>query len=614
MSKSMKLKENEISVDDLVNHFNSSRFDEVLNLSNLLLKKNPDNYIIYNILGATYSSLQDFKKSITYYKKALKINPNYSHGYNNLGVSYQHINEIDSAMQSYQKSAQLNPKYPGPYFNMANVFCSEKKPEKAIEYYKKSINISPKFLDAYNNMGNAYLSLKRYDESMGCFKKILKINEDYYKAYNNLGQVLNLLGKYDEAEKVLLKGINVCPKFVEFYVTLGHSYISNFNLLKCIKIYKKGLKKNNKNPVILNNIGHYFTIRKKYKIGEKYFKKAREIKKDYHDVVRNLSICQLATRNFKEGWENYDLRFNCPDVLVPQYLPKCKNYNLKDKFKKVYIWTEQGVGDEIFFSRFLNNLNTKETEFFFRPQKKLIHLFRNCFTNINILDSKVDPGGFSAKNDLNDYNFDGQIAIGSLAKLFAQNEMKVRENSKKFLFLKNPIQLSIEDKIPRDNLVCGISWFTKSLSAKPSLNMYKSFLSTTLNDLEKILKIDNISFIDLQYGDTDDEKNKFFEDNGVKIIKDKNIDNFNDFIGLSSLIEKCDFVISVSNSVAHLSSALGKKTYLMLPEGRGKMWYWNAENTDSLWYKNMKIFIQKKQGDWTSVVEKIYKDIKVSYN
>ena len=43
------------------------------------------------------------------------------------------------------------------------------------------------------------------------------------------------------------------------------------------------------------------------------------------------------------------------------------------------------------------------------------------------------------------------------------------------------------------------------------------------------------------------------------------------------------------------------------------MWYWNTDNTDSLWYKSMKIFIQKEQGDWTSVVEKIYKDIKISY-
>ena len=47
-------------------------------------------------------------------------------------------------------------------------------------------------------------------------------------------------------KKKLLKGVDVCPKFVEFYVTLGHSYISKFNLSKCIKIYKKGLKKDNK--------------------------------------------------------------------------------------------------------------------------------------------------------------------------------------------------------------------------------------------------------------------------------------------------------------------------------------------------------------------------------
>ena len=122
---------------------------------------------------------------------------------------------------------------------------------------------------------------------------------------------------------------------------------------------------------------------------------------------------------------------------------------MEDDFKKVYIWTEQGIGDEIFFSRFLNNLNTKKTEFFFRPQKKLIPLFRNCFTNINILDSKVDPGGFSAKNDLNDYNFDGQIAIGSLAKLFAENEIKVRENSKKFFILKKPTKLQLKMKFQR---------------------------------------------------------------------------------------------------------------------------------------------------------------------
>ena len=35
------------------------------------------------------------------------------------------------------------------------------------------------------------------------------------------------------------------------------------------------------------------------------------------------------------------------------------------------------------------------------------------------------------------------------------------------------------------------------------------------------------------------------------------------------------------------------------------MWYWNADNNDSFTkHKNMKIYIQKNQGDWKSVVEK----------
>ena len=60
----MNVNVNKITVDDLVSNFNSSKFDQVIHLSDLLLKQNPNNYIIYSF-RATYSSLQDFKKSIS---------------------------------------------------------------------------------------------------------------------------------------------------------------------------------------------------------------------------------------------------------------------------------------------------------------------------------------------------------------------------------------------------------------------------------------------------------------------------------------------------------------------------------------------------------------------
>ena len=41
------------------------------------------------------------------------------------------------------------------------------------------------------------------------------------------------------------------------------------------------------------------------------------------------------------------------------------------------------------------------------------------------------------------------------------------------------------------------------------------------------------------------------------------IENFINMDGLTSLIQVCNFVVTVSNSYVHLSGALGKETYLI---------------------------------------------------
>ena len=87
------------------------------------------------------------------------------------------------------------------------------------------------------------------------------------------------------------------------------------------------------------------------------------------------------------------------------------------------------------------------------------------------------------------------------------------------------------------------------------------------------------------------EQDLAFAVNGHALINIcEEIDNFNDIDGLASLIDACDFVVSVSNTTAHISGAIGKKTYLMLPKNRGQLWYWSKENAKSIWYKSIEIF------------------------
>ena len=68
--------------------------------------------------------------------------------------------------------------------------------------------------------------------------------------------------------------------------------------------------------------------------------------------------------------------------------------------------------------------------------------------------------------------------------------------------------------------------------------------------------------------DTSEERALFKQRYGIEALKLEEIDNFNDIDGLASLIDACDCVVSVSNTTVHIAGAIGKETYLMLPQGK----------------------------------------------
>jgi ADP-heptose:LPS heptosyltransferase len=123
----------------------------------------------------------------------------------------------------------------------------------------------------------------------------------------------------------------------------------------------------------------------------------------------------------------------------------------------------------------------------------------------------------------------------------------------------------------------------------------------------------DINFIDLQYGDTADEKKSLYDDYGIEIKTIDQVDNFSDIDGLSSLIDACDFVITSSNITAHLSGALGKKTYLLTPYSVGKIWYWHENRNKSLWYPSVNIYRQESNNSWNLPIENIISDLKDHY-
>ena len=85
-------------------------------------------------------------------------------------------------------------------------------------------------------------------------------------------------------------------------------------------------------------------------------------------------------------------------------------------------------------------------------------------------------------------------------------------------------------------------------------------------------------------------------------------------IGITSLIDICDFVITVSNTNAHISGALGKDTFLLLPKGKGKLWYWSSHKDRCFWYNSIQIIEQKYIDSWDYPIKKLKKIVKERTN
>jgi hypothetical protein len=80
-----------------------------------------------------------------------------------------------------------------------------------------------------------------------------------------------------------------------------------------------------------------------------------------------------------------------------------------------------------------------------------------------------------------------------------------------------------------------------------------------------------------------------------------------DFSDTAALCECMDLVISVCTSVAHLSGALGKRTWILLSHAAD--WRWLLDRSDSPWYRSVTLYRQPSRGDWDSVFRRVNQDL-----
>ena len=75
------------------------------------------------------------------------------------------------------------------------------------------------------------------------------------------------------------------------------------------------------------------------------------------------------------------------------------------------------------------------------------------------------------------------------------------------------------------------------------------------------------------------------------------------FLDSVAVMQNLDLFITSDTAIAHLAGGLGIRVWVALPMIPD--WRWQLDREDSPWYPTMRLFRQRRQGDWDDVFSRM---------
>jgi tetratricopeptide (TPR) repeat protein len=472
---------------------------------------------------------------------------------------------------------------------------SEGQFQKALEQVSVLLQQFPNSSFLYNISGAVYMGLGQLDASVDAYNKAVAIKPEYAEAYNNMGVALKDHGKLEEAIEAFNKALAIKPDYAEAHSNMGNGLREQGKLEEAIEAYNKAVAIKPEYAEAYNNMGVALKDHGKLEEAIEAYNKALAIKPDYADAHNNTGRLLWLRQEFTKAFEQLEWRWKSTQKNKGTYLKSSKpSWNGKVK-NNVFVWREQGIGEEVMFSSILTDLNKKTKKLIIECDKRLIPLYERSFPNsIKFVDDR---------KKISEQKYDSHIAVGSLPVYF-RHELNdfykgshgwLKPDPKKTSSLRKKLQNKTTD------IIIGISWLTKS-------SLYNSSQrNISLDLLAKYLVQIPAKYVNLQYGDTTGELSQVHCQNDIQISHIDDIDLYNDLDGLAALISACDLVISIDNFTVHLAGALGVDTRVLLPLMADDRWGLNR--SDSYWYDSLNLYRQETQGDWSKPLKNLTHDL-----
>lgn len=489
------------------------------------LKSQPNDHQAASILALAYFDLGEFAISANLFEGSLLLFPNAAHTWFNLGKARFALGHHDMAITAFERALSLDADYIDAAIGKANAERELKWHEVALLTLETAILKAPFRADLHFHYGNLMRDLGELAAALDAYGAAVTLDPDYRDAWINYASTCKDLDRLPDALDAYDRALALDPQHAE----------ANYN----------------------------------------------------------KSLALLSDLQLDKGWALYERRLDSETgirkFIGSQRVRLAPDWNGKSKPASLLVMGEQGLGDQIFFSSMLADLQQQVPGATVCMEARLVPLLQRSYPELRVIDG----------SQLHSQSYDAQIYLGSLGALYRPDKASLNHIRPPYLRADLQRSSALRQRLGQSgNLLCGLSWISKNQDCGEGKSM-------ALRALLPVLRMQGVEFADLQYGDTLEERTDLAANHGAAIQHLDDVDCTNNIDDLAALIAACDIVLTVSNTTAHLAAALGKPVIVMLPDTPSLFWYWHGTDLKSPWYPTACLFRKSDTGSWEHVIDAV---------
>ncbi|HLJ06584.1 MAG TPA: tetratricopeptide repeat protein [Acetobacteraceae bacterium] len=427
---------------------------------------------------------------------------------------------------------------------------------------------------------------KRFGEAAGICNDVLATAPDNASALALLGMIAAHTNDPERGITLLERAVTVRPGVASWYANLSALYRMVYRMQDALRVGQEAIRLDPQNADHLVNLSLVFTDVDDREHAMACLLRALGVRPDHADGHLALGQNLLAIGDFASGWLEYEWRnqTEAGKGTLPKMTSAAWN-GMRIPQGRLLMVGDQGYGDTIQFARYIPLIADRCQE-----------LVLGCSAEMGPLLSTI-PGVKQYCHRWTDVP--GHAAHCRLSSVpgLVHTTLETIPAKVPYLFA-DPVRVTawrqkLDALLPQGVRRIGLAWTGRPTHPNDRRR------SMPLSRLAPLATAGRASFVSLQkpLPKSDEATMAMFP-----ALTDLS-GELTDFGETAALITNLDMVITVDTAMGHLTGALGKPVWIMLPKASD--WRWLLERSDSPWYPTARLFRQRTPGAWDPVIAEV---------